>query len=618
MLEQTAARHEKSEIPTVIDSMGYVPTFLEEFCRPFWGMAPIIAEESEPVLIKVNGKTVLLSDWLSDILFEGLSPDSEKSWERYRDRGAGWGLDFQNLTELAGLLIGMYFCREKTWDLFTEERRRMFAERIYSFCKGECERLAENNHIWFPMFCVLVLKKLGYVYPETDIYLKSGLEALEKMYISDGWYSDGLFGRFDYYVVWSMHAYPLLWCLIEDESFPDYDDYCSRFIRRAEQFVPQYARCFDSNGAFPAFGRSLAYKYAAVCIFPLAALAGCNIDLGLARNITLKNIGYFAENIRIKGDGTLPTGYLYESPALVENYTSDGGAYWCTKSFLCLLMGEEHPFWSAPEKPLPIEAGDYLVSPESKAVNFILSGTKACGITVYNNVAQYYQNGIYNNPFNDMAAYYCKFAYNSRAGFAIGSRDRLSFDNMISLQTPDCSMASHRWGFTDMGRSGDILLSAHVPFANDCNTHIETAVLPLPDGSHIRLHKVTLSQEYIVREGGFSIGLWDDYHTCAIMNNSVCVENGELFSSLKAVASVPFRLTEKNPQPGLHILAPHACYPCYITDKLPKGIYYFASAYRISSEEEYVLPRLDLQPDRLIVWQNGTITEIPFSLLEKN
>lgn len=615
MLERTASRHKKGIVPTVIDSMGYVPTFLEEFCRPFWGFAPVIMEEEEEVTLDVCGKDIPLTEWLSDILYEGLAEGSGKSWEKYRFCGAGWGLDFQNVTELAGLLTGLYFCREKTWDRFTPERQKLFAERIFSFCKGECEHPAGNNHIWFPLLCILVLKKFGFSSPETDGYIRTGLEKLETMYLSEGWYSDGAFGRFDYYEVWSMHTYPLLWCIIEDESFPGYNEYRSKYISRTEQFISRYTHCFDSDGAFPAFGRSLDYKFAAVCIFPLAALAGCNMDYGLARNITLKNINYFAENMHLTDDGILPTGFLYESPALVENYTSDGGAYWCTKAFLCLLMKEEHPFWSSEEMPLPIEKREFLVSPGNGRINLMLSGTKSCGVTLYNNVSQYYQNGRYHNNFNDMASYYCKFAYNSKSGFAISTHDKISCDNMISLLTPDWSMASHRWGFTDSGRSGSIMLSSHIPFSNDSGTHIETAILPFDDGCHVRLHRVTLSQSYIVREGGFSIGLWDEYHTSSADGNTITVENGRLWSRLSAVATVPFELSEKKPQPGLHILAPQACYPCLKTEALPAGTYYFAGAYRISEEKEAGMPRLELTDDRLIILHNGTKTEIPFSLL---
>lgn len=617
MAQRTAERYEKGILPVVTDHKGYIPTFLEEFCRPFWGLAPVIAEEEKDLTLSVNGKTVLLSDWVFGIMDDGLTPDTERTWDRYRYTGAGAGLDFQNVTEIAGLLIGLYFCREKVWDRFDEDKKQTFADRIFSFCSGECEHLAENNHIWFPMFCVLVLKKLGFSYPKTDYYLRIGLERLEEMYISDGWYSDGDFGRFDYYTVWSMHSYPLIWSLIEDETFPEYESYRARFIARTEEFLKQYIYAFDIDGGMVPMGRSLVYRFAAVCIFPLAAMAGCNIDMGLARRITLKNISYFKEHMRLNDSGILPTGYFYEAPGLVENYTADGGAYWCTKTFLCLLMPENHPFWTAEEKSAPIEKGDYLVRPLCEPINLTVGGTKNSGITIYNNVAQYYQRGFYCNPFNDMASYYCKFAYNSRSGFAVSTHDNISFDNMISLQTPERSMSSHRWGFVDLGREDDILLSYHLPFANDKNTRIVTALLPLADGCHVRLHKVTLSQEYTVREGGFSVPLWNDYHTETLKNNVYTMENGNLYSVMSAVATVPISYSECKPQPAMHLLAPLSRFPAYETELLSAGTYYFACAYSIGSQKENSLPRIVLSEDALTVTQKGETRKIPLVLLDK-
>ena len=617
MMERTASRYDNGILPVVTDHKGYIPTFLEEFCRPFWGMAPIIAEESEDIILSVNGEDVMLADWVFRVMDEGLSPDTEHTWDRYRYTGAGPGLDFQNVTEIAGLLIGLYFCREKVWDRFPDHKKQMFADRIFSFCSGECEHLAENNHIWFPMFCVLVLKKLGFSYPNTDHYLSIGLERLEDMYISDGWYSDGDFGRFDYYTVWSMHAYPLIWTLIEDETFKEYEFYRKKYLERTEKFLNQYIYAFDIDGGMVPMGRSLVYRFAAVCIFPLAAMAGCTMDLGLARRITLKNISYFKRNIRLNDSGILPTGYFYEAPGLVESYTADGGAYWCAKTFLCLLMDENHPFWSAEETPAPIEKDDYLVRPLCEKINLTVGGTKNSGITIYNNVSQYYQRGIYCNPFNDMASYYCKFAYNSRSGFGVSTHDNICFDNMISLQTPERSMASHRWGFVDLGLEGELLLSYHLPFANDKNTRIVTAMLPLLDGCHVRLHKVTLSQEYNIREGGFSVPLWNDYHTETLKDSVYTMENGSLYSVMTATATVPLTFYEYKPQPAMHLLAPLSRFPAYETGILKEGTYYFASAYCISTEKENSLPELDLSNTLLKVTQKGETREIPLKILDK-
>ena len=56
--------------------------------------------------------------------------------------------------------------------------------------------------------------------------------------------------------------------------------------------------------------------------------------------------------------------------------------------------------------------------------------------------------------------------------------DTVSFDSMISLYTPDETMASHRVGFTHLDFEKGILHSVHTPFANDPQTTVETWLIP--------------------------------------------------------------------------------------------------------------------------------------------
>ena len=510
MLGRTANRRAAGIRPQVIDQLGYVPTFLEEFCRPIWGLSAVLREMEGDFTLMIQGCPVPLCQWVRETLIQGVTPGSPGSWDTDRACIGEHFFAFQNLTELAGLLMGMVFAREKLWDPIPQAEQKRIADWVYACCEGECAHMAGNNHVWFPLFCLLALKRLGHVYPQTDAFLLAGMEKLESMYINQGWYQDGDFGRFDYYAAWSMHTYPLMWCLLEDASFPDAALWREKYLRRTEQFLPHYLHWFDADGAHVAFGRSLAYRFAASCVFPLAVLCGCRFDPGLAREVTLRNITYFQENAVHEAD-VLPPGYLYNAPGLVENYTSDGGAYWCAKTFLCLLMEPEHPFWIAPAGRLPIEQGAYLVRPAVEKIRLAVGGTLDSGVTLYNNVCQYYQFGRYCTPFNDMAGYYNKFAYNSRAGFALSTRDRTSCDSMISLSTADESMHSHRWGFTDLGEKSGAMLSVHTPFSNDPGSFIVTALLPMGKGFHARLHRVVLSQPYRVTEGGFSVGQWDDF-----------------------------------------------------------------------------------------------------------
>jgi hypothetical protein len=187
-----------------------------------------------------------------------------------------------------------------------------------------------------------------------------------------------------------------------------------------------------------------------------------------------------------------------------------------------------------------------MAKPSVPSLNFAVTGEMSSGVTVLNNHFQYYQNGIYCNPFNDMASYYNKFAYNSRSGFAISTHDNISADNMICLETRDHSMTSHRWGFTDLGEENGFMVSEHTPFSNDRGTVIRTWMRPLRNGWHLRVHRVTLSQEYRIYEGGFSVGLWDDYRGSRAEGSGFSLWNRELISHIGTAASVSVKFAERH------------------------------------------------------------------------
>lgn len=598
MLEAAAERRLSCRSYEVADYLGYTSTMLEECLRPFWGLAPILRDTE--LYMNVSGERIAVGEWLRRVLVEGTDPENELWFDKYRECNNGFWHDFQNVTEFAGALIACFFAREATWDRFTPAEQRQVADYLANACIPLCEHAASNNHIWFPLFCLLILKKLGYSYPRTDELIEDGLERLEAMYVGNGWYCDGAFGRVDYYVAWSMHAYPMLWCLIEDESYPRYAERRAVYLERVDAFLADYCHFFEANGAHPPFGRSLAYRFAASCVFPLAILAGASFDPSLSGEITRRNIAYFKENTRVGKDNILPPGYLYNAPSFVEYYTSSGGAYWASKTFMCLLLPEDHDFWKS--AVLPIEKGDYIVSPKESRLNLAVAGDGASGVTVYNNVFQYQKNGAYANRFNDMAAYYGKFCYNSRAGFAVSTRDLTASDSMLSLITPDGSMMSHRWSFVDLGRDGDVMISEHVPFSNDPETTVRTWLLPLDGSLNVRVHRVVLSREYSVREGGYAIGLDSDYRDKREENRAFSSFSEKLTSVVKTVATVATRYSTEMPQPGCFSSAPRAVYPLYETDVLEAGEYIFASAFAVLDVgATYELPSLELNGDKVNV-----------------
>ena len=591
LINRTARRRKESTTGFALDRAGYACSELENLCRGLMGIAPVTADRD--ICVCDGAQEQPLLEWWKTTLLEGCDDTKGTCFERGRKSMGDHFFYNQSITEICCMLVFSYFAREQFWDRLTQQEKDLLAGKMLVWSEKALADSWQNNHLWFPILSLVVLKRLGYPSVGYVENITQALGVLDGMYIGDGWYQDGAFGRFDYYVAWSLHLYPLWWSVLEEEDFPGFLERRAEYRQRTERFLPYFMHWFDANGANVLFGRSLSYRFAAVALIPAAAMAGCQFDFGSGKKLMFDNISYYLDNCHIPEDGVLPPGIFYDNRAFVESYTSDGGAYWCAKTFFALFLPDQHPFWTSSTAPYPAQQKSYLIWPENKKLHLLFAHQKDCGVTLYNSTAHYQQNGVFLHPFNDMAGYYSKFAYNSKAGFSLSCRDLLSFDCMISLETADHTMQSHRLGFVDCGEKNGVLYSRHIPFRNDEKTGIDTALLPLEDGIHALVHRVVLQQPYVLREGGFSIPFYEDNFLFEqTSDGDACVKTPALVSRQKYLAQVPATQRMEMPKPGNHAYAPMCGYPIYETALLEPGTYWFASAYYIGERTDNPLAKV--------------------------
>ena len=609
LLERMAKRYDDSYQYVISDTVSFECTRLEDFLRPMWGIAPFLKDGD--LFLTVDGKRIRAVDFINKIMYEGTAENSPNRFDRNVIPETEYRFANQSVTEIAAYLVAVYFAREALWDVMPKEQRDTIAEWIKKWSLCAIKHSWQNNHYWYPIYCVEILKQLGYDCSEVDEDMQKGYDFLESLYYGNGWYSDGELGRFDYYEAWAHHTYTLLWILIADKNRPDYEEKCENYRRRSEEYLKYFIHYFDTDGGMAAYGRSIGYRFAAVAPFALAVMTDCDIDAGMAKSVVLKNINYFYENSIPTDDGCFPVGYLYESTGFGEGYASDGAISCYTEGFLCLLADENSKLWSAEIKELPSEEGNYLLRSPLEGLQTIIEGNeKKNGVTLYNNSLHYYQYAQFKHRFNDMAGSYSKFAYNSRSGFGLSTADLVSSDNMISLSTPDGTMVSHRRRIVESSIEDGILVSSHTPFSNDAGTKIKTWLLPLGDGWHVRVHKVTLSQKYSVCEGGFSIGIKDD--SFKIKGNLLIY--GNYVSKIEVCATCNTKYAVNRVQPGMHLLCPQAQYPVYQTEVLDAGEYIFATAVYFSTDgKEEPSPKITLEQDSLTVEHNQKASKILFN-----
>ena len=190
------------------------------------------------------------------------------------------------------------------------------------------------------------------------------------------------------------------------------------------------------EGAAIPFGRSLTYRFAFAGFWSAVAFAEVDLpdplnDWGVVKGLLLRHFRWWAnKHDMFNIDGCLNIGFAYQNFYMCEDYNSPQSVYWALKSFLSLGLSEGHPFWTAEEKPLPIDSAvATLVKPPMHILcntgnhHYLLSSGQFCPW-----------------PLKATEAKYGKFAYSSHFGFSVPTGP------LIQQMAPDSTVAISRDG----------------------------------------------------------------------------------------------------------------------------------------------------------------------------
>jgi hypothetical protein len=217
-------------------------------------------------------------------------------------------------------------------------------------------------------------------------------------------------------------------------------------------------------------------------------------------------------------DGTLTIGFSYPNMYMSEDYNSPQSPYWAMKSFLALRLPENHPFWTAKEKPLP-RVGFQSVVPvqpighmicDTGNHHFLLSMGQYCPW-----------------PLKATEAKYGKFAYSSHFGFSVPTGtliQQIAPDSTLALSKDDGDTWRVPWkvcetsfGTATVRNRADVvetiptLQSKWKPW-RDANIEVTTHLIPptkrWPDW-YARIHEIKNDGPEEVKiqcvQGGFAI-----------------------------------------------------------------------------------------------------------------
>jgi hypothetical protein len=292
-----------------------------------------------------------------------------------------------------------------------------------------------DNWILFTAMAQAVRHHLGFPSPVGDI--DNRLMQIDEFYRGDGWYVDGPADEFELYNAWMFGWHYLLWTWIDGDRRPDHRELV---LKRGRSFIDGFVHFFGANGSYPAWGRSIVYRFAALAPFAVGHfLKIAPDDPGMLRRLSSGCIRYFHDHGMFDADHFVRQGYHGDFPPAGEAYISPGSPYWCCHGLFALTFDASDPFWTAIETPLPVEREDFeLVLP---APGLLLSGSKETGQVLLLNSRSGQEHDA---PRHNYTSKYGKLTYSTHFPFnVLPVRGSYAPDGMISL-TRDGQTFGHR------------------------------------------------------------------------------------------------------------------------------------------------------------------------------
>ncbi|PKK37298.1 hypothetical protein BWI96_07130 [Siphonobacter sp. SORGH_AS_0500] len=180
------------------------------------------------------------------------------------------------------------------------------------------------------------------------------LQQLEQWYVGDGMYNDGTTFAYDYYNSYVIHPYLAAITQVIGQKTGSYNGMIAKIKKRNERYAVIQERLINTDGTYPATGRSIVYRGAA--FHHLADMAWrkalpATLKPAQVRCALTAVIRKTLESPSTYEKGWLTIGLYGSQPDLADFYNNQGSLYIASNIFLPLGLPENDPFWKdAPEK----------------------------------------------------------------------------------------------------------------------------------------------------------------------------------------------------------------------------------------------------------------------------
>ncbi|MFE8993548.1 DUF2264 domain-containing protein [Streptomyces collinus] len=421
-------------------------------------------------------------------LVSGTDPRSPDHWLPVTDRS-------QPMVEAASVAIALHETRPWIWDRLDDRARQRIADWLGGFLGAVVN---DSNWRLFQVITEEFLASVGA--PHSRAEIDAGLARLEDWYRGDGWYTDGDGRKFDYYNAWALHLYPVLWARI---AGPRADPLLVAGHRaRLRTFLHDHQHFFGSDGAPVHQGRSLTYRFGTTAPLWAGVLAGATpLPPGRTRRLASGALKHFAERGVPDERGLLTLGWYRPFLPVTQRYSGPASPYWASKAFLGLLLPADHPVWTAPEEPGPVETGDVRLA--LPAPGWLLHSTAADGIV---RLVNHGSDRLPPPPAApDDSPHYARLAYSSATAPETPPAPHTGPDNHIALLAPD-GTPTRRGRIRPLAVEGARAASWHravLPGSGEGHRIETVSVVHGP--WEVRVHRVDAPPGTPVREGGWAV-----------------------------------------------------------------------------------------------------------------
>jgi len=377
-----------------------------------------------------------LAAWYAAGVEAGTDPDSPERWVRPREHP-------QAKVEAASLALALDMTRPWLWDHLGSRTQNRVIDYLAEIVGDDT--YPRNNWLWFRVCVETFLRCVGGPWSSADIAADLALH--DSLIREDGWIADGDGRNFDHYSGWALQLYPTLWQRMAGTHDLADDARREADRDRLDRYLADTVHLVGGDGGPLIQGRSLIYRFAAAAPFWAGAMARVpSVSPGRLRRAATAVVSHFVHRGAPDAAGLLTPGWFGPWPRLAQSYSGPGSPYWAVKGLLGLAIPADDPVWTAPEEPLPIEAGDFVRV--IAAPGWIVSGTVADGIVrVVNHGTDHAREG---DTTGD-SPLYARLGYSTAtAPLLDGEAWRVPLESSAGLADA-AGRLTHRSGFTPLG-----------------------------------------------------------------------------------------------------------------------------------------------------------------------